>query len=61
MKKMEAIAIDPLAHHPNVEALQGIDNGLRLRQGDWRVIYEIDMEDQMVRVTKIGPRGQVYR
>jgi mRNA interferase RelE/StbE len=61
LMKLEAIAADPMAHHANVEAMQGIRNGFRLRQGDWRVIYEVDMESNTMRVTKIGPRGQVYK
>jgi mRNA-degrading endonuclease RelE of RelBE toxin-antitoxin system len=61
LKKMDAIAADPMAKHTNVEVLQGIKNGFRFRQGDWRVIYEIDMSKGVMRVTKIGPRGQVYR
>ena len=61
LRKMEAIAADPMANHANVETLQGIRNGFRLRQGDWRIIYEVDKTADVVRVTKIGPRGQVYR
>lgn len=61
LMKMESIATDPMAKHTNVEAMQGIKNGFRFRQGDWRVIYEIDASKSVVRVTKIGPRGQVYK
>ncbi|HEX3653516.1 MAG TPA: type II toxin-antitoxin system RelE/ParE family toxin [Rhizomicrobium sp.] len=61
LKKMEAIAANPLARHANIETLQGLKNGFRLRQGDWRVIYEIDTAMNVVRITKIGPRGQVYK
>lgn len=61
LRKMEAIARDPMARHANVETLQGLKSAFRLRQGDWRIIYEIDIEINAVRVTKIGPRGQVYR
>jgi mRNA-degrading endonuclease RelE of RelBE toxin-antitoxin system len=61
LKKLEEIAVDAMAHHANVEAMQGIRNGFRLRQGGWRVIYEVDTKANVLRVTKIGPRGQVYR
>jgi mRNA interferase RelE/StbE len=61
LNKLEAIAADPTAHHSNVEPLQGIKNGFRLRQGDWRIVYEVDRKANMVRVTKIGSRGQIYR
>lgn len=33
----------------------------RLRQGDWRVIYEIDEAARAVRVFKVGHRRDVYR
>jgi mRNA interferase RelE/StbE len=59
--RLQAIAADPLAKHANVETLQGIKNGFRLRQGDWRAIFELDIRANVMRVTKIGPRGQVYR
>ena len=61
LRKLEAIARDPMAHHANVEVLQGIKNGFRLRQGDWRVVYEVDRQANTLRVTKIASRGQVYR
>jgi mRNA interferase RelE/StbE len=61
LKKMEALAGDPMARHANVETMQGLKDAFRLRQGDWRIIFEIDSEEGVVRVTKIGPRGQVYR
>lgn len=61
LNKLEAIAADPMAHHANVEPLHGINNGFRLRQGDWRIVYEVDRKAHTVRVTKIGSRGQIYR
>ena len=61
LTKMEAIAANPAARHANVEKMQGIKNAFRLRHGDWRIVYEIDPNLAVVRVTKIGPRGQVYR
>jgi len=33
----------------------------RLRVGDLRVIYEINRKDSVLRVLKIGPRGDVYK
>lgn len=33
----------------------------RLRQGDWRVIYEVDDQAKLVRVVKVGNRKEVYR
>ena len=59
-KKLEQIAEDPFAPQHNVTKLQGRD-GYRLRQGDWRVIYEIQQEKIVVLVLEIGLRKEVYR
>ena len=59
--RLQAVASDPMTRHANVETLQGIKNGFRLRQGDWRAIFELETDAGILRVTKIGPRGQVYR
>lgn len=58
--KIEQVADDPYAPHPNVTKLQNRE-GYRLRVGDWRVIYEIQQEQVVVLVLKIGWRGEVYR
>ena len=33
----------------------------RLRQGDYRIVYAVDDERQLVEVVKIGHRREVYR
>jgi mRNA interferase RelE/StbE len=55
LAKIEDYAADPRAFADSVKALQG-GGGLRLRIGDYRVIFE---ETEVI-VTKIGPRGSVY-
>jgi mRNA interferase RelE/StbE len=42
----------------DVRRLQGVDGLLRLRMGDWRVLFSDD--GTVVAVTRIGPRGDVY-
>ena len=42
------------------EKLSGED-GYRIRQGDWRVIYLIDNVAQVIDIIKIGHRRDVYR
>lgn len=51
-EKINAIAADPYASHPNVTKLVGRP-GYRLRVGDWRVIYELQNEQLVMLVVKI--------
>lgn len=58
-EKVDVIAVDPYAPHNNVTKLVG-RAGYRLRIGDWRVIYELQDEQVVMLVIKIGPRGEIY-
>lgn len=57
LSKIESYAADPAARANNVKALQG-STALRLRVGEFRVIFEETASE--IIVTKIGPRGSVY-
>ncbi|MGV8854358.1 MAG: type II toxin-antitoxin system RelE family toxin [Devosia sp.] len=54
--KIEAYAIDPASQANNVTAMRG-RAGIRLRIGDWRVIM---LDDDVLDVLEIGPRGSIY-
>lgn len=58
MKKIGSLAMDP--HPPDSIKLAGVD-GYRVRQGDWRVVYEVDETAHIVVVRKVGHRREVYR
>lgn len=58
-EKLAQIADDPYAKHNNITKLQNRP-GYRLRVGDWRVLYEIQSDQLVILVLKIGPRGGVY-
>ena len=58
--QIRALASDPLAANNNVTKLREVD-GYRLRVGDWRVLYSLDVESRLLRVAAILPRGEAYR
>lgn len=59
--RIEIIANDPYKRHPNVTRLRGQKASFRLRLGDWRVVYALDKERNLLLVAKIDQRGQVYK
>jgi mRNA interferase RelE/StbE len=46
---------------PGVKMLTGSHGLLRIRVGDYRVLYAVDDGRQVVRVADIGHRGDIYR
>jgi mRNA interferase RelE/StbE len=56
-EKIEQYAAEPGALANNVKKLRGRD-GLRLRIGDWRVIF--NESPDTIDVLVIGPRASVY-
>jgi mRNA interferase RelE/StbE len=59
--RLGAIAVAPFGHHANVERMEGLKDSFRLRHGDWRAVYVVDRGADVVRVERIGHRGEVYR
>jgi mRNA interferase RelE/StbE len=58
-RRIEALATDP--QPPGAERLKGGEGEMRIRVGDWRVIYVVHDDELLVLVIKIGHRGDVYR
>jgi mRNA interferase RelE/StbE len=56
---IDALAADP--RPPGVSALKGHRPYLRVRSGDYRVIYSVDDAARRVRVAVVGHRRVVYR
>jgi len=54
-----ALEDEPRPH--GVVKLSGTVNEWRIRIGDYRIIYEIDDEEQRVTILRIAHRRQVYR
>jgi mRNA interferase RelE/StbE len=57
LSKIEAYAEDPAGLANSVRKVVG-SSALRLRVGDYRVIFE-ETETEII-VTRIGPRGSIY-
>ena len=55
--KLDELAAEPLSQSANVRKLQGRSE-YRLRVQDWRVIFR--MEDGVLWIDDIGPRGSIY-
>ncbi len=57
--------INELANDPRklsgVEKMGGFDSRYRFPAGSFRVIFEIEDDELIVTVVKIGPRGDVYK
>ena len=58
VRKISSLARDP--RPPGCEKLSVRDQ-YRLRQGDYRILYEIQDLDLVVVVVKVGHRREVYR
>ena len=56
--RIQALAKDPRPQ--GSEKLSGADK-YRIRQGDYRVLYEISDSSRTVTVVKVGNRREVYR
>ena len=58
LKRIEALKVEP--RPPGVEKLSGQEL-FRIRQGAYRILYEIRDDELIVIVVKIGHRRDVYR
>ena len=57
-KRLQALGSEPRPQ--GSEKLKG-DDLLRVRQGSYRVLYEVSDQDRIVTIFKIGHRRDVYR
>ena len=58
LRRIEALKVDP--RPPGVEKLSGQEK-YRIRQGVYRIIYEIRNQELIIVVVKIGHRRDIYR
>lgn len=55
-----ALAIEMLPEGEDIKKLKWHDNLLRLRVGDYRIIYTVDHGELIVMVIDAGNRGEIY-
>ena len=56
--KIRALAADPRPH--GAEKLSG-DDKYRIRHGDYRVVYEIEVDESRIIIVRVAHRREVYR
>ena len=59
MDRIRGLANDP--RPPGSEKLVGMANAWRIRSGNYRVVYTVDDSAQVVTITRVGHRREVYR
>ncbi len=60
-KKRVVYAIEQLPNGEDIKKIKGQDNLLRLRVGEYRIIYSIDNGKLIVYVVDAGNRGDIYK
>lgn len=58
IQKIESLSVQPRPQ--SVQVLRGDDRYYRIRQGDYRIIYEISDDEKTVTIIKVGHRREVY-
>jgi mRNA interferase RelE/StbE len=59
VERLAQLALDPFG--PHSKPLQGGTGDRSSRVGGWRIIFTVDRDRELVEVSDIGPRGQIYR
>ena len=60
-KKRVVAAIEHLPNGEDIKKLKGHDDLLRLRVGEYRIIYTVDHGELIVIVIDADNRGQIYK
>ncbi|HEY5460589.1 MAG TPA: type II toxin-antitoxin system RelE/ParE family toxin [Deferrimonas sp.] len=64
IRRRLAPKIDALKRNPRprgIKSLEGPDGILRLRVGDYRILYQVQDDRLIVLLVKIGHRREIYR
>lgn len=60
-KRRVVSAIERLPDGEDIKALKGHPGMLRLRVGDYRIVYTVDNGKLLVLVVDVGNRGDIYK
>lgn len=60
-KKRIVAAIEKLPDGEDIKKLKGYEDVLRLRVGEYRIIYTVDNGRLIITVIDAGNRGQIYK
>ena len=60
-RKWVVSAIEQLPNGEDIKKMQVYDELLRLRVGDYRIIYSVDNGELIVYVVDAGNRGDIYK
>lgn len=60
-RKRIAHAIEQLPNGENIKKLKGYSDLLRLRVGNYRIVYSVDNGKLIVYVVDVGNRGDIYK
>lgn len=59
LKRIEKLKHDPVLHDSKI--VEGYREKLfRVRVGDYRILYEVDYNDNLIGIVKIDKRSRVY-
>ena len=56
---VETLAVDP--HPTGSRKLEGSEHTYRIREGPYRIIYEVGRRDLAIRVVRVAHRREAYR
>ena len=57
--KIYSLTSNPRPH--GVQLLKGEERYFRIRQGDYRIVYEVNDAEHLITIIKIGHRREVYK
>ena len=60
-RALDRLQRDPFDPSLDIRPVKGQPGVWRLRVGDWRILYEVDLVERIIRVLVISLRGAAYR